>query len=241
MVLYHGLEALGRQRGRGLAVLALLLVPGYWGYGIARDGAAAFSAYPDLPLSAFTTASMVYLLRARAHRSAHLYLIPALLILFCGLTKSEGKVHFLVFVTLALVPLAVGASNRPQLRSALAAFAGAGFLLVLYELGVVQPTQAGFIPDDYSQLVSWERITGNFGACTASFQCSRASTFYRCVLAFQGSFSSPPLSSSSGEDPGPRRYCPSATSGWLRPCNACRTWYFPRKYGKSTISGRRVA
>ena len=163
VVLYLGLEALGRQRGRGLAVLALLLVPGYWGYGIARDGAAAFSAYPDLPLSAFTTAAMVYLLRARAHRSTHLYLISALLILFCGLTKSEGKVHFLVFVTLALAPLAVGTGHRPQLRSALAAFAGAGLLLALYQLAVVYPTQAGFIPDDYSQLVSWERITANFG------------------------------------------------------------------------------
>ena len=163
VVLYSGLEALGRQRGRGLAVLALLLVPGYWGYGIARDGAAAFSAYPDLPLSAFTTAAMVYLLRARADRSTQLYLISALLILFCGLTKSEGRVHFLVFVTLALAPLAFATGSRSQLRSALPVFGAAGFLLVLYQLAVVSPTQAGFIPDDYSQLVSWERITGNFG------------------------------------------------------------------------------
>jgi len=163
VVFHRGLEALGRRRGRGLAILALLLVPGYWGYGIARDGAAAFAAYPDLPLAAFTAAAMVYLLRARAHQSAHLFLISALLILFCGLIKSEGKAHFLVFLALALAPLAFGGAPRQRLWSALAAFAGAGALLALYELAVVYPTPAGMIPDDYSQLMSWERITANSG------------------------------------------------------------------------------
>jgi hypothetical protein len=163
VVLYHGLEALGRRRGRGLAVLALLLVPAYWGYGIERDGAAGFAAYPDLPLSVFAAAAMVYFLRAREHRSTHLYLISALLILFCGLTKSEGRVHFLVFLALALAPLLVGAGSRPRLRGALAAFAGAGLLLALYEAAVVHPTQAGFHVDDYSKLISWEQITSNLG------------------------------------------------------------------------------
>jgi hypothetical protein len=106
---------------------------------------------------------MVYLLRAGARQSAHLYLISALLILFCGLTKSEGKVHFVVFVTLALAPLAFGIGSRSQLRSALAAFAGAGFLLALYELAVVYPTRVGMIPDDYSQLLGWEHVAANLG------------------------------------------------------------------------------
>jgi hypothetical protein len=187
LVVFHcGLEALGRQRGRGLAILALLLVPGYWGYGIARDGAAAFAAYPDLPLAAFATAAMVYLLRARAHQSAHLYLISALLILFCGLTKSEGKVHFLVFVTLALAPLAFGGAPRRRMRSALAAFAGAGVLLVLYELAVVHPTQAGMIPDDYSQLIRWEQITTNFGRLYSIIQMLSREVFLSVRFGFPG-------------------------------------------------------
>jgi len=186
VVLYCGLGALERERGRGLAILALLLVPGYWGYGIASDGAAAFSAYPDLPLSAFVVAAMVYLLRARAHRSTHLYLISALLMLFCGLTKSEGKVHFLVFITLSLAPLAFGAGSRSQLRSALAAFGGAAFLLALYELAVVHPTRVGMIPDDYSQLLAWEPFAANLGRLPSIMQRLSSDYFLSARFGFPG-------------------------------------------------------
>jgi hypothetical protein len=185
-LLCSGLEALGRRRGRGLAVLALLLVPAYWGYGIARDGAAAFSGYPDLPLSAFATAAMVYLLRARVRPSAHLYLISALLILFCGLTKSEGKVHALVFIALALAFLAAGRSARAELRSALPAFGAVACLLALYELAVVQPTPPGPIPDDYSELVRWERITGDLGRLASIVPMLAREYFLSVRLGFPG-------------------------------------------------------
>jgi len=185
-VLCGGLEALGRARGRGLAVLALLLVPAYWGYGIARDGAAAFSGYPDLPLSAFATAAIVYLLRARVRPSAHLYLISALLILFCGLTKSEGKVHALILIALALAFLAFGRGTRAELRSALLAFGGVACLLALYELAVVQPTPPGAIPDDYSELVRWERITGNLARLCSIVPMLAREYFLSVRLGFPG-------------------------------------------------------
>jgi hypothetical protein len=185
-VLCSGLEALGRARGRGLAVLALLLVPAYWGYGIARDGAAAFSGYPDLPLSAFATAAMVYLLRARVRPSAHLFLISALLILFCGLTKSEGKVHALVLIALALAFLAFGRGTRAELRSALLAFGGVACLLALYELAVVQPTPPGAIPDDYSELVRWERITANLARLCSIVPMLAREYFLSARLGFPG-------------------------------------------------------
>ena len=186
VVLYAGLEALGRRRGRGLAVLALVMVPVYWGYGMERDGAAAFSAYPDLPLSAFAATAMIYFLRAREHGSTQLYLISALLILFCGLTKSEGKVHFLVFVVLALTPLAVGIGPRGQLRSPLAAFAGAGLLLALYELAVVHPTQPGILPDDYSKFIGWEQISANLERLPSIIQMLSKEYFLSVRFGFSG-------------------------------------------------------
>jgi hypothetical protein len=185
-VLHSGLAPLGRRWGRGLAVLALLLVPVYWGYEIARDGAAAFAAYPDLPLSAFAGAAMVYLLRARARECTHLYLISALLMLFCGLSKAEGKVHFIVFLALALAPLLFDAGSRSQLRSALAAFGGAAFLLALYELAVVHPTRVGMIPDDYSRLLGWGNIATNLGRLPEIIRMLSSDFFLSPRFGFSG-------------------------------------------------------
>ena len=72
------------------------------------------------------------------------------------------------------------------MRSALAAFAAAGLLLVLYELAVVQPTQPGIIPDDYARLTSWEQIAGNLGRLPSIIQRLAGEYFLSARFGFPG-------------------------------------------------------
>jgi len=160
VIVSQGLAALGRTRGRGLAVLAFLMFPFYWGYGIVRDGAAAFTAYADIPLSVFLTAAMIYFLRGWITKSPRLCWLSALLLLFTALTKSEGMVHVAVFIVLAAGLLRIEEGWNRFALATLAGFAIAAGLVVLHYFFVTYPTQTGILPDNYPELLGTQSFAG---------------------------------------------------------------------------------
>ena len=164
-IFYRGLESLRGPQGAGPLTLALAVVPFYWSYGSRFDSAAAFTGYPDLPLSVFLAAAIIYLLRGRASASPSFYSLSALLLLFTALTKAEGRLHAVIFLLAAAGFLlwTSGTGARARIVRESAAFVGAALLIAIHELLVVRPTQTGIVFDDYSALLTWDRLVANSG------------------------------------------------------------------------------
>lgn len=190
VVLFQCLRLFAGGPGRGAALLLLVLVPYYWGYERGGDHGAAFQAYPDLILSAFATSALAFFLRGLAAPGVRLHAVSALLLLFAGLTKSEGGVHVLLLLALAAfwLPRRAGRPRLAFLRS-FAPYAGAALLVGLYEVAVVRRTQPGFLPDDYSVLFTPDRLAagaGRGGAALADYArdvfLSRRFAFFGLVL-----------------------------------------------------------
>ena len=161
LILYSSLRSFSRGTGINLCILTFLLVPFYCGYDMFRDGAAAFTAYPDIAISIFLLAAFVYLFRGQSEGNRSLCMLSCLMLVMVYLTKAEGKMYSALFLFLLAVWMICKRRDKSRTLGVAAIFLVGLVLIVAHEVIVTNRIHPGLLPDDYSRLLTWDRLLAN--------------------------------------------------------------------------------
>jgi hypothetical protein len=155
------LERLGVRSGSRVAALAAMLIPYFCGYGIARDNAAAFTAYPDLIMTVWLLGSVVMFVQADHERRLPALALSLVFAALACLTKAEGKLEVLVFIAIAAAWLAKIPTEARWWRCVAAAAALAALLIGAHEIVFSRSMSPGLDLDNYRMLLSPRQLLEN--------------------------------------------------------------------------------